>query len=85
MINSPQRHSLRTQLGSLDGIRRKKAAKRAVPKKPAPRLAMPSTGPDDPRPIALSREPCPRCSTRGDLGCPHQQPFAANNRETVPS
>ena len=29
----------------------------------------------DPRPIALTRNPCPRCATRGDLGCAHQQPY----------
>ena len=29
----------------------------------------------DRRPIALTRDPCPRCATRGDLGCKHQQPF----------
>ena len=29
----------------------------------------------DRRPIALTRDPCPRCATRGDLGCEHQQPF----------
>ena len=29
----------------------------------------------DLRPIALTRDPCPRCATRGDLGCKHQQPF----------
>jgi len=27
------------------------------------------------RPIAASRESCPRCQTRGDLGCAHQRPF----------
>ena len=72
MINSAQRHTLRTQLGTFHG---KRAAKRASPSKTGPRLSMPSTGPDDRRPVALSREPCPRCSTRGDLGCAHQQPF----------
>tara|TARA_B100000678_G_scaffold260890_1_gene242042 strand:- start:6722 stop:6964 length:243 start_codon:yes stop_codon:yes gene_type:complete len=72
MINSAPRHNLRTQLGTFHG---KRAAKRASPSKTGARLSMPSTGPDDSRPIALSREPCPRCSTRGDLGCPHQQPF----------
>ena len=29
----------------------------------------------DRRPIALTRDPCPRCGTRGELGCKHQQPF----------
>lgn len=29
----------------------------------------------DRRPIALTRDPCPRCATRGDIGCRHQQPF----------
>lgn len=27
------------------------------------------------QPIAPSREPCPRCATRGDLGCAHQLPM----------
>lgn len=31
--------------------------------------------PRDPRPMAVSREPCLRCQTRGDLGCEHQAPF----------
>lgn len=31
--------------------------------------------PADPRPPAFSRGPCPRCGTRGDLGCAHQAPF----------
>ena len=26
-------------------------------------------------PVAQSREPCPRCQTRGDLGCDHQRAF----------
>ncbi|MGB7407188.1 MAG: hypothetical protein WA908_01670 [Pontixanthobacter sp.] len=30
---------------------------------------------DDPRTPALSRGPCPRCGTRGDLGCKHQKPY----------
>lgn len=33
--------------------------------------------PVDPRPIAAGRDPCPRCGTRGDLGCRHQAPFEA--------
>ncbi|GEM_PF-2425078 len=70
-----KQHYLRNRLGSLDGIRRKQEAERARPAKIGPRLAKPSTGDDDPRPVALSREPCPRCQTRGDLGCAHQQPF----------
>lgn len=32
----------------------------------------------DTRPPALSRGPCHRCGTRGDLGCAHQQPFEAH-------
>jgi hypothetical protein len=27
------------------------------------------------RPQAASREPCPRCATRGDVGCAHQSPY----------
>lgn len=73
MIISAQRHHIRQQMGTFHGQR---AAKRKAPSKSSPRLAMPATGPDDPRPVALSREPCSRCQTRGDLGCPHQQPFA---------
>jgi hypothetical protein len=26
-------------------------------------------------PIAADREPCPRCATRGDIGCAHQRPM----------
>jgi hypothetical protein len=38
---------------------------------------------DDPRrPFAPSREPCPRCAARGDLGCAHQRPWVAENRST---
>lgn len=29
----------------------------------------------DRRPRAASREPCPRCAVRGDIGCAHQLPF----------
>jgi hypothetical protein len=29
----------------------------------------------DRRRFAVSREPCPRCNTRGDLGCRHQRPY----------
>lgn len=31
--------------------------------------------PGDRRPPAWDRGPCPRCATRGDLGCAHQRPF----------
>lgn len=31
--------------------------------------------PTDRRPMAPSREPCPYCNVRGDLGCRHQAPF----------
>lgn len=40
----------------------------------APVMAAPAR-PLDPRPPALSRGPCPRCGTRGELGCAHQAPF----------
>ena len=29
----------------------------------------------DRRPPAASREPCPRCAVRGDIGCAHQAPY----------
>ena len=29
---------------------------------------------EDPRPIAPSRDPCPQCATKGDLGCKHFRP-----------
>ncbi len=29
------------------------------------------------QPIAASRAPCPRCGTRGDIGCAHQRPMEA--------
>lgn len=38
-------------------------------------VAMPDRGPADPRPYALSPDPCARCGTRGTLGCKHQKPF----------
>lgn len=44
---------------------------------PTPVLSVPAQGPQDCRPIAVNREPCPRCETRGDLGCAHQRPFVA--------
>ena len=31
----------------------------------------------DTRPAALTRDPCPRCQTRGDIGCAHQRPYTA--------
>jgi len=27
--------------------------------------------------FASSNEPCPRCATRGDIGCKHQSPFGS--------
>lgn len=50
---------------------------------PTPVLAAPALTADDSRPIADSREPCPRCQTRGDLGCAHQRPFIANQHHGV--
>lgn len=41
--------------------------------RPAPPIA--AATPTDRRPFALSRESCPRCAVRGDLGCSHQRPF----------
>lgn len=38
-------------------------------------LQMPDRGASDPRPYAVSSDPCPRCATRGTLGCAHQKPF----------
>lgn len=38
-------------------------------------LIMPDRGPADTRPHATSADPCPRCATRGSLGCAHQKPF----------
>lgn len=38
-------------------------------------VAMPDRGPTDARPYAASPDPCPRCATRGTLGCKHQKPF----------
>lgn len=42
---------------------------------PIVRPAIIPPAPGDRRPQAFSREPCPRCATRGDLGCDHQAPF----------
>lgn len=46
----------------------------ALARTPAPVSALVAAG-ADPRPEATSREPCPRCAVRGDLGCEHQRPF----------
>ena len=48
--------------------------KRSLPlDRPAPVQAHPISG-HDARPPAASREPCPYCQTRGDLGCAHFAP-----------
>jgi hypothetical protein len=40
-------------------------------------LSRVATGPGiDPRPVATSRAPCPRCAIRGDVGCRHQHSCA---------
>ena len=44
--------------------------------RPCPVLAAPACAADR-RPVAMSRGPCPRCGTRGELGCAHQAPFVA--------
>lgn len=44
--------------------------------RPTPTLARPAMDYDR-RPIAADRGPCPRCATRGDLGCAHQRPYEA--------
>jgi hypothetical protein len=44
---------------------------------PTPILAAPERNDGDCRPFAPSREPCPRCQTRGDFGCALQRPFVA--------
>jgi hypothetical protein len=41
-------------------------------------LAKPATD-DDIRPRAASREPCPQCGARGDLGCDHFAPCEATD------
>ncbi len=41
--------------------------------RPTPVLALPEQ-PDDDRPVAVDRRPCPKCQTRGDLGCRHFRP-----------
>jgi hypothetical protein len=42
--------------------------------RPKPALVLPAVE-NDPRPVAESRSPCPRCETRGDFGCRHQRPY----------
>ena len=42
--------------------------------RPMPVLAYQAPA-DDIRPPALSRGPCLRCETRGDIGCAHQRPY----------
>lgn len=44
-------------------------------KRPTPVAAKPAVE-NDRRPRAASHEPCPFCSTRGDLGCDHFAPCA---------
>lgn len=48
----------------------------AIPRYSARALA--TLLPSSERPITASRESCPRCQTRGDLGCPHQRPFGTS-------
>lgn len=50
--------------------------------RPAPVLTAPEQE-GDTRPIAPGRDPCPRCETRGDLGCAHFRP-AGSPGPTVP-
>lgn len=38
-------------------------------------MQMPDRGTSDVRPYAVSAGPCPRCATRGTLGCAHQKPY----------
>ena len=42
-------------------------------------LQMPDLGASDVRPYAVSADPCPRCATRGTLGCAHQKPYQARS------
>ena len=37
-------------------------------------IRQPMMAGSDPRPLAMGRDPCPRCGTRGDQGCIHFQP-----------
>ena len=43
--------------------------------RPTPELREAPPPDADRRPMAPSREPCPRCAIRGDLGCKHFAPF----------
>ena len=43
--------------------------------RPTPELREAPPADADRRPMAPSREPCPRCAIRGDLGCKHFAPF----------
>lgn len=35
------------------------------------------------KPMALGRDPCPRCGARGDLGCDHFAPFTPEMQDTA--
>lgn len=47
--------------------------------RPTPVLTVDIPPESDRRPPALSRAPCLRCGTRGDIGCGHQRPYVADD------
>lgn len=64
---------------ALEAADRRAQARRLTTRHPLP-LDRPQPTPViaidiDRRPQAMSREPCPRCAVRGDIGCAHQLPF----------
>lgn len=80
-LTTYQRSRLRQQISRDDGMngRRNDAANcttlTVIPiNRPCPVERRPAV-PLDTRPPAPSRNPCPRCATRGDLGCAHFAPF----------
>lgn len=79
-LSDYNRARLRQQMSRDDGMsgRRSEAASGSsltfLPvRRPCPVATVPSRTADS-RPQASGREPCPRCATRGDLGCAHFAP-----------
>lgn len=69
-----ERYSLRKMAGfSGGGVGAPLPIRRPTPVRSVPAVEC------DPRPQAASREPCPYCSTRGDLGCDHFAPCSPSD------
>jgi hypothetical protein len=66
-ITEGQRHAAARSAGGM-----RTTLVQSLDRPPAPRMP---TILGDRRPPAWSREACPVCATRGDLGCAHRRPF----------